>query len=340
MTSGEEPRVLLAHGGGGEMMRELIREVVVRHLGNPTLNRLEDAALLAPQGLRLAFTTDAFVVKPLFFRGGDIGRLAVCGTVNDLAAVGAMPIALSLSMVIEEGLPFSILDRALASVATAAVEAKVQVVTGDTKVVERGAADGLYLITSGIGSVPDDVVLSPLNVRPGDAVVVTGPLGDHGIAIISEREGLKFETPVESDVAPLADLAAHALAPAPGRIHCMRDPTRGGTAAVLNEIASAAGVGIEIEEEKLPIRPAVAGACDMLGFDPLYVPNEGRLVIFCSADAADEVVRHLREHPLARESVRIGSVRREEPGRVVLRTVIGGSRIVTMPYGEQLPRIC
>lgn len=340
MTPEEKERILLAHGGGGEMMRELIEEVVLRKLGNPTLNRLEDAALLSCPGSRLAFTTDAFVVKPLFFRGGDIGRLAVCGTVNDLAAMGARPVALSLSMIIEEGLPLADLERVLESVAASAKEAGVDVVTGDTKVVERGAADGLYLVTSGIGTVPEGVVLSPINVRPDDAVLVTGPLGDHGIAIVSERNGLEFETPVESDVAPLADLSAHALALGPDLIHCMRDPTRGGTAAVLNEIASAAGVGIEIEEDALPVRPAVAGACDMLGFDPLYVPNEGRLVIFCAGDAADSLVRHLRRRPLAAEAVRIGTVRRESPGRVVLRTRIGGSRIVAMPYGEQLPRIC
>ena len=340
MTPGEEKRVLLAHGGGGVMMRELIGEVVLRHLGNPTLSRLEDAALLAPQSARLAFTTDAFVVKPLFFRGGDVGRLAVCGTVNDLACVGAAPIALSLAMVIEEGLPLATLERVFASVAATAKEADVQVVAGDTKVVERGAADGLYLVTAGVGAVPDGVALSPANVRPGDAVLVTGSLGDHGIAIISERNGLEFETPVESDVAPLAGLAAHLLAVSPGDVHCMRDPTRGGTAAVLNEIAEAAGVEIEIEEASLPIGREVAGACDMLGLDPLYVPNEGRFVIFCAEKAAGAIERRMREHPLGAGTVRIGTVGRGRPGRVTLRTRIGGTRIVAMPYGEQLPRIC
>ena len=394
----DEPRIMLAHGGGGVMMQELIGGLILRHLGNPTLNRLEDAAVLAPcgpfdgtqgrpehsrmGGSRLAFTTDAFVVKPIFFRGGDIGRLAVCGAVNDLAAVGAKPLALSLSLVIEEGLAISVLDRILQSVAATAAEAGVAVVTGDTKVVERGAADGLFLITAGIGAVYDGVNLSPAEVRPGDAVIATGTLGDHGIAIISQRRGIEFESPVQSDVAPLSGLLAHivavdghsaignlsAVAPALrssaasageeesaggeeltkadrqsamlSALHCMRDPTRGGTAAVLNEIAAAAKVEIEIEEKLLPIRPEVAGACDMLGFDPLYVPNEGRLIIFCAEEAAGLLVERLRSHPLGAGAVRIGSVTKGAQGRVVLRTRIGGTRIVAMPYGEQLPRIC
>ncbi|MGD1001570.1 MAG: hydrogenase expression/formation protein HypE [Candidatus Brocadiia bacterium] len=354
----DEPRIMLAHGGGGVMMQELIGGLILRHLGNPTLNRLEDAAVLAPCSSRLAFTTDAFVVKPIFFRGGDIGRLAVCGAVNDLAAVGAEPLALSLSLVIEEGLPISVLDRVLQSVAATAAEARVQVVTGDTKVVERGAADGLFLITAGLGAVCDGVHLSPAEVRPGDAVIATGTLGDHGIAIISQRSGLEFESPVQSDVAPLGGLVEHLFAPrSPVRtphsalrtaVHCMRDPTRGGTAAVLNEIAAAAKVEIEIEESLLPVRPEVAGACDMLGFDPLYVPNEGRLIIFCAEDAAASLVERLRSHPLAAGAVRIGSVKKgaracpehSRRGRVVLRTRVGGTRIVAAPYGEQLPRIC
>jgi hydrogenase expression/formation protein HypE len=376
----EEPRIMLAHGGGGVMMQELIGGLILRHLGNPTLNRLEDAAVLAPCGSRLAFTTDAFVVKPIFFRGGDIGRLAVCGAVNDLAAVGAEPLALSLSLVIEEGLAISALDRVLQSVAATAAEARVAVVTGDTKVVERGAADGLFLITAGIGAVYDGVNLSPAEVRPGDAVIATGTLGDHGIAIISQRSGIEFESPVQSDAAPLGGLVAHLFAEngSPqyhqdtktlgtersssedsrrswclgdlvvklrAGIHCMRDPTRGGTAAVLNEIAAAAKVEIEVEEKLLPIRPEVAGACDMLGFDPLYVPNEGRLIIFCAEEAAGSLVERLRSHPLGADAVRIGSVKKGgpepgRPGRVVLRTRIGGTRIVAMPYGEQLPRIC
>ena len=373
----DEPRILLAHGGGGVMMQELIGGLILRHLGNPTLNRLEDAAVLAPfgpeqskGGSRLAFTTDAFVVKPLFFRGGDIGRLAVCGAVNDLAAVGARPLALSLSLVIEEGLPFSVLDRVLQSVAATAAEAGVEVVTGDTKVVERGAADGLFLITAGLGAVYDGVHLSPAEVRPGDAVIATGTLGDHGIAIVSQRSGIEFESPVQSDVAPLAGLVAQLFSPHSAldtphsalrtAVHCMRDPTRGGTAAVLNEIAAASGVEIEIEEKLLPVRPEVAGACDMLGFDPLYMPNEGRLIIFCAEESAAALVERLRTHPLGAGAVRIGSVKKQEPcegshkpsqgspasrersrtGRVVLNTRIGGTRIVAAPYGEQLPRIC
>lgn len=336
----DEPRILLAHGGGGIMMRDLIAGVVMRHLGNPTLARLEDAAVLAPVGTRLALTTDAFVVKPLFFRGGDIGRLAICGTVNDLAAMGARPLAVSLAMIIEEGLPLAALDRVLASAGATAREAGVEVVTGDTKVVERGAADGLFLITAGLGAVPEEARLSPANVRPGDVVLASGTLGDHGIAIVSERGGLEFETPVRSDVAPLAGLAAEVLAAGGDRVHCMRDPTRGGAAAVLNEIADAARVEIEVEESALPVRPEVAGACDMLGFDPLYVPNEGRLIVFCQATVADEVLRRLRRHPQGADAARLGLVRAGQAGRVLLRTRIGGARIVAAPYGEQLPRIC
>jgi hydrogenase expression/formation protein HypE len=351
---------MLAHGGGGVMMHELISGLVLRHLGNPTLDRLEDAAVLAPCGARLAFTTDAFVVKPIFFRGGDIGRLAVSGTVNDLAAVGAKPLALSLSLVIEEGLAISVLGRVLGSVAATAAEAGVEVVTGDTKVVERGAADGLFLITAGIGAVYDGAgALSPAEVRPGDAVIATGTLGDHGIAIVSQRSGIEFESPVQSDAAPLGGLVARLFAEGGDRgdseigksgspisrspnfqIHCMRDPTRGGTAAVLNEIASAAKVEIEMEEKLLPVRPEVAGACDMLGFDPLYMPNEGRLIIFCAGEAADALIARLRSHPLGAGAARIGSVKKGAGGRVVLRTRVGGARIVAMPYGEQLPRIC
>jgi len=330
----------LAHGGGGVVMRELIRKIIVRHLGNPILERLEDAAVLADAGSRLAFTTDAFVVKPLFFRGGDAGRLAVCGTVNDLAAMGARPLALSLAMVLEEGLELETLERVVGSAASAAREAGVHVVTGDTKVVERGAADGLFLVTSGIGAIPEGVDVSPRRVRPGDAVLVTGPLGDHGIAIVSEREGVGFDTPVKSDVAPLADLAARVLEAAGGDVHCMRDPTRGGAAAVLNEVAQAAGACVEVEERLLPVRPEVRAACDMLGFDPLYVPCEGRMIIFCSADSAPGVLDRMRRHPLGRAGARVGRVLEGPQGRVTLRTEAGGTRIVSEPYGEQLPRIC
>jgi hydrogenase expression/formation protein HypE len=336
----EERRILLAHGGGGMMMRELLSQTVLPRLGNPFLERLEDAAVLAAPGERIAFTTDAFVVKPLFFRGGDIGRLAVCGTVNDLAAMGARPLALSLAMVIEEGLPLSTLERVLDSLGATAKEANVQVVTGDTKVVERGAADGLFLATAGIGAVPNGVNLGADKVRPGDAVLVTGTLGEHGIAIISERSGLAFETPVKSDVAPLGGLVAELMASHAADVRCMRDPTRGGAAAVLNEIAEAARLKVEIEEALVPVSREVSAACNMLGFDPLYVPNEGRMVIFCNPDSADGIAASLRKHPLGSGTVRIGRVLDGEPGRVVLKTRIGGSRILTLPYGEQLPRIC
>lgn len=340
MSEDKTRAVLLAHGGGGVMMQQLIRDIVLSRFGNPTLDKLEDAAVLAPPHTRIAFTTDAFVVKPIVFRGGDIGYLAVCGTVNDLACAGARPLALSLAMVIEEGLPFATLERVLDSAAQAAREAKVEVVAGDTKVVERGAADALFLTTTGIGAIPEGVALSPERVQPGDAVIVTGSLGDHGIAILSERQGLAFETPVKSDVAPLAELAACAVGCAGEKLHCMRDPTRGGAAAVLNEIASAAGVEIAIEEAQVPVHVEVAAACDMLGLDPLHVPNEGKLLIFCAPDAADPVLGALRDHPLGTEARHIGSVLGKRKARVVLRTKIGGTRILSMPYGEQLPRIC
>ena len=335
----DEPRVLLAHGGGGRLARELVRECFLSALGDAELARLTDAAVAELPPGRLAFTTDAFVVKPLFFRGGDIGRLAVCGTVNDLAAAGATPVLMSLSVIIEEGLPISVLRKVAQSVSEAAGEAKVRVVCGDTKVVERGAADELFLITSGVGVLADGVrPPGPECISEGDVVIISGTLGDHAIAVMSAREGLGFETTVSSDVAPVVELVSAAASA--GRVHAMRDPTRGGLAAVLNELAEQAEVGIELDESTIPVRTAVKTACDMLGLDPLAAANEGKMVIIAADDDAQDVLRAVKAARYGTEAAVIGRVRSERPGIVWMRTGIGGSRIVDTPVGEPLPRIC
>ena len=342
MTSNSDNGTIqLAHGGGGALMRQLIDDVILATLGLPESGVLDDSAVLAwPDGHRLAFTTDSYVVSPLFFRGGDIGRLAVSGTVNDLAMVGARPLWLTLSIVAEEGLSVTELRRVLVSARAAADEAEVQIVAGDTKVVERGGADGLFLNTAGVGAIRDGARISSVNAVAGDAVLVNGTMGDHGVAVLSERQGLEFETPVASDVAPLAGLVAAMLDASPAGIRCLRDPTRGGLAAALNEIASASGVGILLSEARVPVREAVKAACDMLGLDPLAVANEGKLVAMVAADAADSVLAAMRSHPLGRDAVQIGEVTAKSPGAVMLDTLAGGLRIVDLPYGEQLPRIC
>jgi len=338
MSSVEFDTIMLAHGGGGELMQQLIHTVLLPALGSSP-GALSDSAVLEASGKRLAFTTDSYVVKPLFFRGGDIGRLAVCGTVNDLAVCGGTPIALSLGMIIAEGTTGEVVRRIVESVGEAAREAGVKVVTGDTKVVERGAADGVFLNTSGIGVIPEDLFLSPAGCEPGDAVIVSGAIGDHGIAIMSEREGLAFESPVESDVAPLNHMIADVLAAAAG-IRCMRDATRGGVAAVLNELAQASGVAIRVHEKAVPVHASVRGACDLLGFDPFEVANEGKIVLVCAADRSADVVAAMRAHPAGAEAAVVGEVEAGSAGRVLVQTPIGGSRILDMPYGEQLPRIC
>ncbi|MBT3379491.1 MAG: hydrogenase expression/formation protein HypE [Lentisphaerae bacterium] len=338
MNNPEFEAVMLAHGGGGELMQQLIHTVLLPALGNSP-GTLSDSAVLDAPGQRLAFTTDSYVVKPLFFHGGDIGRLAVCGTVNDLAVCGGSPIALSLGMIIAEGTPGEVVQRIAESVGVAAREAGVPVVTGDTKVVERGAADGVFLNTSGIGLVPESVLLSPTSCESGDAVIVSGAIGDHGIAIMSEREGLSFESPVVSDVAPLNHMIADVLA-VPEGIRCMRDATRGGVAAVLNELAVASGVCIRIEESAVPVHPAVHGACDLLGLDPFEVANEGKVVVVCSGERAERAVQVMRRHTAGAEAAIVGQVEDGRAGRVLLQTPIGGDRILDMPYGEQLPRIC
>ncbi|MBN1909358.1 MAG: hydrogenase expression/formation protein HypE [Pirellulales bacterium] len=331
--------VQMAHGGGGRMMRRLIEELFMPAFGSKERGPAHDSAILeAPSG-RLAFTTDTFVVSPLEFPGGDIGHLAVYGTVNDLAMAGAVPLALSTGFILEEGFSMDMLRRVVDSMRRAADEVGVRIVTGDTKVVDRGKGDGLFINTAGIGVVPPGVDVSPARVRPGDAVLVSGDLGRHGVAVMSVREGLTFEGALESDCASLAGLVA-ALVEAGAELHCLRDLTRGGLAASLCEIAEDANVGIRLNETSIPISPPVASACELLGLDPLYVANEGRLVAFVPAESADVVLGIMTDHPAAPEPAVIGAVVAEHPGLVELQMPLGGSRIVDLLSGEQMPRIC
>jgi len=344
LASGE--RVQLAHGGGSRMAAELIEKLLVPGFADPVLSRLEDQAtlelVLAP-GERLAFTTDSFVVDPLFFPGGSIGELAINGTINDLAMGGARPLYLSVALIIEEGLPLADLERVMAAMVGAVRASGVRVVTGDTKVVGRGACDKLFINTSGIGLVPAGVELSAANLRPGDRIILSGTMADHGMAIMSCREGLSFVSPLASDTAALHGLVEAMLAvvpPGAGGLRAMRDPTRGGVAAVLSEMARASRVGVVIAEERLPVAPPVRGACELLGIDPIFVANEGKLLAAVAAERADELLAVMRSHPLGRESAIIGEVTDANPGLVALRTILGTSRIVDLPAGEQLPRIC
>jgi hydrogenase expression/formation protein HypE len=337
--------VLLADGGGGERMMDLIRSQILSRFapddGSGELARLADAARLQTDGADLAFTTDSYTVRPLEFPGGDIGRLAVAGTVNDLACLGARPAALSLALIIEEGLELATLGRVLDSAAVAARETAVAVVCGDTKVVERGSADKLFINTAGVGVIENGRRLGAEAIRPGDVVLVSGTLADHGVAVMSRREGLEFEAAVASDAAPLWPLA-EALLGASRNLRALKDPTRGGLAAAVNELAEAAGVGMRIEEASVPVRPAVAGACEALGLDPLNVANEGKFVVIAPGDEAGAALAAMREHPLGRDAAVIGEVlpAPEKGPRVTLRTRIGGERVLEMPYGEDLPRIC
>ncbi len=329
----------MGHGGGGKLSAELVEHLFLPAFGDAVLQDLGDSAVLDVGSGRLAFSTDSFVVRPLFFPGGSIGELAVNGTVNDLAMSGARPLYLSVGFILEEGLPLATLAAVTENMAAAARDADVRLVTGDTKVVERGHGDGLYVNTSGIGRVPDGVDIKPQRAAPGDAVIVSGSIGDHGMAVMSVREGLSFETVLESDSAALGGLVAEMLDASP-EIHVLRDPTRGGLASSLNEIAGAAGVGIEIDEGKLPVHPQVRSACEILGLDPVYVANEGKLVSVLPEAAAAAVLERMRTHPLGAESAIVGRVTDRHPGMVVARTGIGGTRVVDMQVGEQLPRIC
>ncbi len=339
LPMGEYPNVLLAHGGGGKLTQRLIESMFLPHLSNPMLGRLHDGAVFETGGDRLAFTTDSYVVNPIFFPGGDIGSLAVNGTVNDLAMCGATPAYLSLSFIIEEGFPMEDLLRVVRSVARASDAAGVKVITGDTKVVDRGKGDGIFVNTSGIGIVGSGIEIAPSRARPGNCVLLSGTMGDHGIAVMAAREGLEFRTSIVSDSAPLHGLVGAMLAVDRG-IRVLRDPTRGGLASALNEIAGTAGVGIDIDEASIPVLDEVRGACEILGIDPLYAANEGKLVAAVDEARADGVLAAMRAHPLGENAVMIGRVVDDHPGRVVLETPIGGRRILDMMSGEQLPRIC
>jgi len=333
-----EDKILLAHGSGGKLAHELIEQGFLKVLENPLLARLDDSAVFDFSG-RLAFTTDSYVVSPIFFPGGDIGKLAVCGTVNDLATSGAKPLYLSLSFILEEGFMQSELEQIVDSIHRVAQEAGVEIVTGDTKVVQRGVADKLFINTAGVGVVPEGVDISGSRAQPGDKVLLSGTMGDHGIAVISKREGLSFSTQLESDCAPLGGMVAEMLN-ASRNIHCLRDPTRGGLATTLNELAEQSKVSIRIEEEKVPVREEVLAACEMLGFDPLYVANEGKMVAVVAAGDADKVLKAMRGNRYGKEAAIIGEVGAEHPGRVVMNTCLGASRIVDMLVGDILPRIC
>jgi hydrogenase expression/formation protein HypE len=331
--------VVMAHGGGGRLMQQLIESVFVPAFASPELETRHDSAVLARPAGRVAFTTDSYVVRPLFFPGGDIGTLAVNGTVNDLAMSGARPLALGAAFILEEGLPLETLGRVVASMRDAAAAAGVRVVTGDTKVVDKGKGDGLFVTTCGVGVVEHETTIAPASVRPGDQVVLSGDLGRHGMAIMAVREGIAFESTIVSDCAPLAEPVLALIADGI-EVHCLRDLTRGGLAAALNEIASAAGVAVTIDERAVPVDDRVRGACELLGFDPLYVANEGRLVAFVAPGDADRAVAILRRFDVCRGAVAIGGVEAGPAGLVTLRSVIGATRIVDLLSGEQLPRIC
>ena len=332
-------RILLAHGSGGTMMKELIEELFVAEFADEVLLRMDDAASLEFPGTRLAFSTDTYTVSPLFFPGGDIGRLAVCGTVNDVATSGARPLYLSVGFVLEEGMPVEDLRRILVSMRDAAAEAGVRIVTGDTKVVERGHGDGVYINTAGVGVLPEGIDLSGSHCRPGDAVLLSGTLGDHGIAVVSTREGLSFSTDIRSDAAPLNHLVATVLEAAPD-VRCFRDPTRGGLASTLNELAGASGVSITVEEQLVPVNEQVRGASEMLGYDVFQVANEGKMVAVVPPEQAEAALAAMRTAPYGEAAAIIGEVAEGPAGKVYVRTSFGATRIMDMLVGEQLPRIC
>ena len=334
----KKDKILLAHGSGGKLAHDLVEKSFVKTLANPLLDRLDDSAVFEVSG-RLAFTTDSYVVSPIFFPGGDIGKLAVCGTVNDLAMSGAKPLYLSLAFIIEEGLLLSELEKVVNSVRAAAGEAGVEIVTGDTKVVPRGSADKLFVNTAGVGVIPDGVDISGDKAKVGDKVILSGAIGDHGIAVMSQREGISFATTLKSDCAPLGGLVADMLN-ASRNINCLRDPTRGGLASTLNELAGQSKVSIRIEEKDIPVREEVLGACEMLGFDPLYIANEGRLVAIVPPGDADKVLKAMKKNKYGKDAVIIGEVAAGPAGRVVMKTVLGAHRIVDMLVGDLLPRIC
>ncbi len=331
--------VLLAHGSGGELSHRLVESLFVPAFNNPLLAPLNDSAIFDLEGIRLAFTTDSYVVTPLFFPGGDIGKLAVCGTVNDLSMSGARPFCLSAGFIMEEGFLISSLKEIVQSMQQTAADAGVKIVTGDTKVVNRGAADGIFINTAGIGLVPGGVHISGSGARPGDRVILSGSMGDHGVSILASRESLQFSTTLISDCAPLNGLV-DGMMQVSKKIRCLRDPTRGGLSSTLNELARQSGVAIWVEEERIPVKEEVRGACELLGLDPLYLANEGKLVAIVAAEDAEGVLRQMKGHPLGKDAAIIGEVKAEPRERVLLRTIIGSTRILDMLVGEPLPRIC
>jgi hydrogenase expression/formation protein HypE len=330
--------IILAHGSGGKLSHELVEKTFLPFLANPALNKLDDSAVFEASG-RLAFTTDSYVVNPVFFPGGDIGKLAVCGTVNDLAMNGAKPLYLSLSAIIEEGFPIVELEQIMQSIKKAAEEAEVSIITGDTKVVNQGQADKLFMTTSGVGIISPGVDISGANARAGDKVLLSGTIGDHGISIMSQREGLRFSMTLESDCAPLNKLVSQMLEVS-SNIHCLRDPTRGGLATTLNEFARQSKVGIAIEEVKIPVKEEVKAACELLGLDPIYVANEGKLVAIVDPGDSDKILAQMKQNSYGKYAAIIGEITKEHPGKVIMKTKLGPSRIVDMLSGELLPRIC
>jgi hydrogenase expression/formation protein HypE len=334
------PTIVMGHGGGGKLGNELVEHLFLPAFRNAALENLGDAAVLNLSGGRLAMSTDSFVVQPLFFPGGSIGDLAVNGTVNDLAVSGAVPRFLSASFILEEGFPLAQLAAIVEAMAAAAARAGVQIVTGDTKVVERGHGDGCYINTAGIGVLREGIEVGPHRAKPGDAILLSGTIGDHGMAIMSVREGLEFESQIRSDCAALNGMIGAVLDSVGAEVHAMRDPTRGGLASTLNEISHASGVGIAIDEALLPVRTEVQSACELLGLDPVYVANEGKAVLFVAPGAADRVLAVLKAHPLGRDAAVIGRVTAEHKGMLVARTAMGSNRVIAQQIGEQLPRIC
>ncbi|MEN8127415.1 MAG: hydrogenase expression/formation protein HypE [Planctomycetota bacterium] len=334
-------KIMLAHGGGGRLMGDLIQRTIVPKFGDGQSVQLNDSAVVDIPAGKLCFTTDSFVVKPLFFNGGDIGKLSVCGTVNDLAVAGAKPLALSLSLILEEGLDLDVLEKILQSIGDTAKKANVNIVTGDTKVVEKGSADGVFINTAGVGVLMDHADVSFVRIKPGDVILVNGTLGDHGMTIMSQREGLKFDTPLKSDCACLHELTEMLYADLGEAVKFMRDPTRGGLAATLNEVAQSASVNVELTETALPVDKTVQTAADMLGFDLLNIANEGKVLAVVDADVADKAIELWKSHPLGQDAAVIGkTIQADDSPLVELVTKIGGRRIVQTPYGRELPRIC
>jgi hydrogenase expression/formation protein HypE len=336
----EHKHIVLGHGSGGKLTSELIEKVFLPAFSNSILNKLDDQAVLQVNGARLAFTTDSFVVTPIFFPGGDIGSLAINGTVNDLAMSGARPLYLAAAFILEEGLAADDLRRVVESMRNAAKAAGVQLVAGDTKVVNRGKGDQVFITTTGIGIIERPVTISADRAQPGDKILLSGYVGDHGMAVLSRRENLEFEGAIESDCAPLNSLVEAMIDAGENSIHCLRDPTRGGVATTLNELAARSEAGIKLEQRAIPIREAVQGACEILGLDPLYVANEGKLVAVVSPDAADRILQSMHAHPLGANAAVIGEVVADHPAMVLMKTEIGGTRVLDVMFGEQLPRIC